>query len=354
MGEVAILERYPAGRNTMVLISWVMLIVRDALEQDCLWQAPANNATARWRRERQATVHIYNRMHQHLMDIVRACDGIGHLVAMPVPYVYYHLMNVILSLNIFLLATVPALIGSWYTVVPFAIAALIIMGLREVACSLADPFGEDATDFPVPAFLNHAFDRAVCLLEATACPCNRERVVNQLKGVEEFTGNQLRRPCKTEVLYDSDNKGTPAEGFFSWTRSIACAKIKDGTDATSLLYVSLRERKREGKKMLKQPAARPDERIDLAKKVKKANKEIDAASAAPKHLSDQNVKEQIEEEKELRRRLKLVIGDLEACLARLGTLPPRCIRDVASFLGDGQVMRAVNKRFAAAWVDTTK
>merc|ERR1712125_69024 len=97
-----------------------------------------------------ATVHIYNRMHQHLMDIIAACDQIGHLVAMPVPYVYYHLMNVILTLNIFLLATVPALIGSWYTVYPFAVAALIIMGLREVACSLADPFGEDATDFPVP------------------------------------------------------------------------------------------------------------------------------------------------------------------------------------------------------------
>merc|ERR1712232_221226 len=261
MGEVAILERYPAGRNTMVLISWVMLIVRDALEQDCLWQAPANNATARWRRERQATVHIYNRMHQHLMDIVRACDGIGHLVAMPVPYVYYHLMNVILSLNICLLASIPALIGSWYTVGPFAIAALIIMGLREVACALADPFGEDVTDFPVPEFVNHAFDRAVCLLEATACPGTRERVLEQMKGVEEFSSKSLRRTCKAEVLYDSDKKvGTPAEGLFLWSRSIACAKIKEGTDAAALLYVSLRKRKREGNKMLKQPEQREGEK----------------------------------------------------------------------------------------------
>jgi len=38
----------------------------------------------------------------------------------------------------------------------------------------------------------------------------------------------------------------------------------------------------------------------------------------------------------------------------LGTLPPRCIHNVASLLGDKQVLRAVNKRFAAAWVDTAK
>ena len=37
----------------------------------------------------------------------------------------------------------------------------------------------------------------------------------------------------------------------------------------------------------------------------------------------------------------------------LGTLPPRCIRDVASLLGDEQEMRAVSRRIAAAWVDTT-
>merc|ERR1712125_11878 len=116
-------------------------------------------------------------------------------------------------------------IGSWYTVYPFAVAALIIMGLREVACSLADPFGEDAADFPVPEFVNHAFDRAVCLLEATACPGTRERVLSQVKGVEEFSSKELRRPCKTEVLYDTKKEastkcctrgGTQAEGVFSW------------------------------------------------------------------------------------------------------------------------------------------
>lgn len=245
------------------------------------------------------------------MDIVGACDKIGHLVAMPVPFVYYHLMNVILALNILLLATVPAFFGSWYTVVPFAIAALIIMGLREVACALADPFGEDATDFPVPEFVNHAFDRAVCFLEATADPSSRERVLRQVKGVQEFSGKELRRFCKTEMLYD-DKKGTPAEGMFAWNRSISATKVKEGMDVASILYVSLRERKWEGSKMLKQPVLRPEERLAV---VKKATNEVDPASAAPKHLDEHTLTEKIEEETARRRRLRLVIGDLEARLA---------------------------------------
>ena len=33
----------------------------------------------------------------------------------------------------------------------------------------------------------------------------------------------------------------------------------------------------------------------------------------------------------------------------LGTLPPRCVKDVADFVGESRIMRAVCRRFAAAW-----
>ena len=36
-----------------------------------------------------------------------------------------------------------------------------------------------------------------------------------------------------------------------------------------------------------------------------------------------------------------------------GTLPPRCVRDVAALGGDPHAVRAVCKRFAAAWVSVT-
>merc|ERR1719217_1343477 len=101
---------------------------------------------------------------------------VGNILAMPIPFAYYHLMNIILVLNFLLLVIIPALfIQSYTTVVPLALALIVYMGLREVSAATSDPFGRDAVDLPVHQILDHTFDQSITLLEAFSSKRSHER-----------------------------------------------------------------------------------------------------------------------------------------------------------------------------------
>lgn len=215
--EHEMLKVYPGGRCTLVLTAWVALIVRDAIMHDCCWRG-----------RRQQTVHIYNRLNRHLVRINQASNRIGHIMAMPVPFVYYHLMNVIIMFNIVLLATVPAMYKSYMTLVPFAFALLIYMGLREVSCAIADPFGTDSLDFPIAQFINHTFDRTVCIMESFHCERDvRKRIVDSIPYTEDFTDENLRHTARSECIYEHPDKERKHEsagyrpGGFIWNNRTA-------------------------------------------------------------------------------------------------------------------------------------
>ena len=87
---------------------------------------------------------------------------VSDLLAMPVPYPYYHLMNVILCCTFGILVFVFSFFKSYLTSIPFLIMLVIYIGLREVSVGLADPFGEDFVDFPLAAFLLLLFCVPLC------------------------------------------------------------------------------------------------------------------------------------------------------------------------------------------------
>merc|ERR1719171_1705646 len=101
-------------------------------------------------------------------------------------------MNVILVLNFFLLAIIPAVfLQTYMTVIPYGVALLIYMGLREVSTALADPFGQDEVDFPVSRFLDYTFDHAICLLESFSTPEAYFRTRTILETAQGFSEEQL-------------------------------------------------------------------------------------------------------------------------------------------------------------------
>jgi len=161
--EVRLLEQFPGGESTFVLTSWVMFILRDALVQDCMWRKRADRPQD-W--QPQQTVHIFNRHCQYVVEMQRAAHRIGYTMANPIPFAYYHLANIILVFNIMLLSTFSALFRSYFSVLPFGIALLVYMGMREISTALADPFGRDSIDFPIPDFLRSCFDNTVSQLLA--------------------------------------------------------------------------------------------------------------------------------------------------------------------------------------------
>jgi len=161
----------------------------------------------------QQTVHIYNRFVKHVVDMQKCCNRIGYMLANPIPFSYFHLMNFILLFNIMMLATFSALFKSYGSTFPFGVALLIYMGIREVSTALAEPFGEDAVDFCVADMLRNCFDRTLCLLLAFQRQDTREWCQNQIANVEELEERHLRRQCKPKVIADcAENlvKGSPA------------------------------------------------------------------------------------------------------------------------------------------------
>lgn len=246
--EVKLLEQFPGGESTFVLTSWVLFIIRDALVQDCMWR----NRTDRppdW--QPQQTVHIFNRHCTYVVEMQRAAHKIGYTMANPIPFAYYHLANIILVFNIMLLSTFSALFRSYFSVLPFGIALLVYMGLREISTALADPFGGDSVDFPVPDLLRSCFDNTVSQLLAFMRADVRPNILGQIENVEEFHEKNLRRFAEPGLFADDDEptKGTattvqwPSKGVFEGAKPDAdiAQKIKHSFSAKA--YVDERPKK---------------------------------------------------------------------------------------------------------------
>eukprot|EP00747_Dinoflagellata_sp_TGD_P144712 gnl/TRDRNA2_/TRDRNA2_176531_c0_seq2.p1 gnl/TRDRNA2_/TRDRNA2_176531_c0~~gnl/TRDRNA2_/TRDRNA2_176531_c0_seq2.p1 ORF type:complete len:439 (-),score=72.02 gnl/TRDRNA2_/TRDRNA2_176531_c0_seq2:722-2038(-) len=225
--ESDMLAAYPGGRATMVLTSWALLIIRAALENDVSWQERS-----------QQTVHIYNRHSAHIVKILKSANRIANLMGMPLPFVYFHLMNIILMFNIMVLATIPALMRTYITVVPFGIALMIYMGCREISSSLVDPFNEDPVDFPIQQFVNHTFDRTVSLLEGFMEEAVRERTVHAGRNCSEWEEDQLKRPIPLSIMYEPGSCAA-TECSFRWHRPTAASQIPEQIELSPYLRKSL-------------------------------------------------------------------------------------------------------------------
>lgn len=87
------------------------------------------------------------------------------MLAMPMPYQYFHILNIMVCINLIMWGYIMALAQSIYAPLCYGFASLIFMGLMELANQLADPFGDDATDFPINEWCADLVHRAVDLIE---------------------------------------------------------------------------------------------------------------------------------------------------------------------------------------------
>eukprot|EP00403_Amphidinium_massartii_P017697 CAMPEP_0178409938 /NCGR_PEP_ID=MMETSP0689_2-20121128/20720_1 /TAXON_ID=160604 /ORGANISM="Amphidinium massartii, Strain CS-259" /LENGTH=665 /DNA_ID=CAMNT_0020031095 /DNA_START=48 /DNA_END=2046 /DNA_ORIENTATION=+ len=234
--EMEVLAEYPGGKVhlpptrpvgeaqqlsliTLIVTNWAMQAVDEGLQLDCFWQE---------RSERIA--HYHNRLRFFNQSMLRSCYEVAHMVALPIPYPYFHLTNLVLALNLMFAACVLALFRTFLTIVPFAAVVIIFMSLREVATQLADPFGQDEVDFPVAEFLNYTFDNAICLLElfnnmdaATIRMC--------IESSRHFSDQQLSEPFDKDVLYRPIKKGD----WYQWDKTAIMQELDEAESALGRL-----------------------------------------------------------------------------------------------------------------------
>lgn len=83
----------------------------------------------------------------------------------PIPFEYVHLLSFMITINLIVWAYGMAHTESVFAPVFFFFAALIFMGMMDLASQLADPFGEDEADFPVAQWLSDFLRQLSAILE---------------------------------------------------------------------------------------------------------------------------------------------------------------------------------------------
>lgn len=212
-----------SSEYALVLTGWAMQVFDESLEHDYLW-APRNMRIG----------FAHNRASSYMSNLLRASHEVTSTLAMPIPFPYYHLMNVVLAFDALLLAAVSAFFKTYMTVFPFSVTLLLFMGSREISCSLADPFGPDEEDFPISAFLQLSFDTCICLLEAFRNPDTHD-VDYMLRRCKPWNNAQLRREVHGSWLYQK-NYDPVSSNPFAWNREMPIQSMS-GTDLNPLTYL---------------------------------------------------------------------------------------------------------------------
>eukprot|EP00928_Gymnodinium_smaydae_P028707 TRINITY_DN21834_c0_g1_i1.p1 TRINITY_DN21834_c0_g1~~TRINITY_DN21834_c0_g1_i1.p1 ORF type:complete len:414 (-),score=57.74 TRINITY_DN21834_c0_g1_i1:109-1350(-) len=99
---------------------------------------------------------------------LRKCmEDVVMLLDLPMPFQYFHIMNLMLMLNLCLWAYALAIHESDFAPLIFFFVQLMFQGLRELSVALADPFGDDDTDFPLNEWMTTLYVRLYNLIEVT-------------------------------------------------------------------------------------------------------------------------------------------------------------------------------------------
>mmetsp|Transcript_45869 Transcript_45869/g.109218 ORF Transcript_45869/g.109218 Transcript_45869/m.109218 type:complete len:531 (+) Transcript_45869:88-1680(+) len=162
--EIAFLQQC-GRRHRTILMCWCERVVWHATHaaEPELFSPPEKAALA-------------NRFAMHNKQMENSFRRVDNILALPVPFAYFHLMNVGVFLNLLLLSWSLNSVGAvrdWgYTpmLAPFLFFMTLLLGIRCTAAHLADPFRKEAGDrlqtaLPIDAFINTGHDEIVMLLE---------------------------------------------------------------------------------------------------------------------------------------------------------------------------------------------
>jgi hypothetical protein len=101
-----------------------------------------------------------------LEDLEEAQKKVLDVVRMPVPFQYFHLLNMMISVNVALWAYTMAMTESLLAPISFFFASLIYIGMLELAKELSDPFGRDEVDFPLHIWVRYFLENQLTLENA--------------------------------------------------------------------------------------------------------------------------------------------------------------------------------------------
>jgi len=86
----------------------------------------------------------------------------------PIPFPYFHTLTLMLSLNLLMCGYAMIEFSTVMTIPVFFIVCLVLLGLKETAVALSDPFGGDDVDFNVDIFMASMLANAKAMISPSA------------------------------------------------------------------------------------------------------------------------------------------------------------------------------------------
>lgn len=145
--ERTFLEDVDKNQRSLVMLHWAAKVTREGFTEA---QAPPNTLKT---------------MIDKLVETRDLQQEVADTMHMPIPFQYFHLLNVMIIVNLLLWAYGMGLTDSVFAPVTYFFASLIFMGMMELAAQLSDPFGQDDTDFPVSHWLTDSLRHISVVLE---------------------------------------------------------------------------------------------------------------------------------------------------------------------------------------------
>merc|ERR1719401_3329686 len=104
-------------------------------------------------------------MVDRLVQVRDQQQQIRDTLKLPMPFQYFHLLNMMVVVNLLLWAYGMGITRSYFTPVGFFFSELIFCGMMELAGQMSDPFGKDEVDFPLHHWLAASLWDAAVVLE---------------------------------------------------------------------------------------------------------------------------------------------------------------------------------------------
>lgn len=95
----------------------------------------------------------------------KAQAEVCQILDLPMPFQYFHIMNLMLMLNLVLWAYSLGCQDSFFAPVIYGFVQMMFQGIRELSTALSDPFGDDEVDFPVTQWMIAVYARMYGVLE---------------------------------------------------------------------------------------------------------------------------------------------------------------------------------------------
>lgn len=148
--------------------------------------------------EAKAPANISKELTHALLEFRKYTDQVRDMLNNPIPFGYFHLLCMMLTLNLGMWAWAMGVSESLFAPLFFFFSALIFVGMLDLASLLSNPFGTDEVDFPVHAWVHQALEIVTAILNYE----HSSAVSNWEAELEEETQFRTRLLLKTDEIGD--------------------------------------------------------------------------------------------------------------------------------------------------------